>query len=299
MANQDRILEVNGHRLRVSNWEKVLYPRTGTTKGDVIAYSSAISETMLPHCRDRPATRKRWPDGVGEDGRGAFFFQKDLGESAPEWLRTGRIQHKDHVNTYPLVNDAATLVWLAQLASLEVHVPQWRFDAAGAPSAPDRMVFDLDPGDGVALPQCAEVAFLVRDLLRDMGLESVPVTSGSTGIHVYAALDGTQSSEQTSAVAKELARSLEAVHPHDITSSMRRDARPGKVFIDWSQNNAAKTTVAPYSLRGRAFPTVAAPRSWRELASPHVRQLEFGEVLDRVKRRGDPLAALLREGRAR
>lgn len=288
-----QIVTVGGRRIRVSNLQKVLYPSTGTTKGDVIAYYSAIASTMLPHCEDRPATRKRWPDGVGEDGKGGFFFQKDLGDSAPEWLATGQIQHKDHVNTYPLVNDEATLVWLAQLASLEVHVPQWRFSASGVPGNPDRMVFDLDPGQGVGLPQCARVAFLIRDLLRDMGLESIPVTSGSSGIHLYAALDGRQSSDEISAVAKELARALEADHPDDITSSMKRELRPGKVFIDWSQNNAAKTTVAPYSLRGRVTPTVAAPRSWRELASPHLRHLEFTEVLRRVEKRGDPLSALL------
>lgn len=293
MAKQEQLVTVHGRRIRVSNLQKVLYPRNGTTKGDVIAYYSAVAATMLPHCEGRPATRKRWPDGVGEDGARAFFFQKDLGDAAPDWVETGQIQHKDHVNTYPLVNDEATLVWLAQRAALEIHVPQWRFGASGTPANPDRMVFDLDPGDGVDLPQCARVAFLVRDLLRGMGLESIPVTSGSSGIHLYAALDGKQTSDEVSAVAKELARALEADHPDDITSSMRRDLRPGKVFIDWSQNNAAKTTVAPYSLRGRATPTVAAPRSWRELASPHLKQLEFTEVLARLDKRGDPLAALL------
>ncbi|QZY51776.1 ATP-dependent DNA ligase [Leucobacter tenebrionis] len=294
-AHRDRkqqTVEVGGHRIRVSNLDKVLYPSTGTTKGDVIGYYGAIAPTMLPHCRDRPATRKRWPDGVGDDGRGEVFFQKDIGDSAPDWVRTGRIQHKDHVNHYPLVNDEATLVWLAQLAALEIHVPQWRFDAEGEARNPDRLVFDLDPGDGVTLRECARVAFLVRDILRGMGLPSIPVTSGSKGIHLYAALDGTQTSDQASAVARELARSLEADHPDDITSSMKRALRPGRVFIDWSQNNAAKTTVTPYSLRGRIAPTVAAPRTWRELASPHLRQLEFHEVLERVARRGDPLAEL-------
>nr|WP_282851543.1 ATP-dependent DNA ligase [Gulosibacter sediminis] len=294
MAKRDQAVKVGGHRIKVSNLDKVLYPSTGTTKGDVIAYYSAIAETMLPHCRDRPATRKRWPDGVGPDGTGGSFFQKDLGDSAPNWLHTREVEHQDHVNTYPLVNDEATLVWLAQLASLEVHVPQWRFDASGSPQNPDRMIFDLDPGQGVPFKSCAKVAFMIRDILRDMGLESIPVTSGSSGIHVYAALDGTQTSDQISSVAKELARSLEADYPDDITSSMKRSLRPGRVFIDWSQNNASKTTVAPYSLRGRIAPTVAAPRSWRELASPHLRHLEFTEVLDRVEKRGDPLADLVK-----
>lgn len=293
VAKHEEALEVDGHRIRVSNLDKVLYPSTGITKGDVIGYYRAIAETMLPYCRDRPATRKRWPDGVGDDGRGESFFQKDLGGSAPEWVRTGRMQHKDHVNTYPLVNDTATLVWLAQLASLELHVPQWRFDASGEPGRPDRMVFDLDPGEGVSLPRCARVAFLVRDALRGMGLDAVPVTSGGSGIHVYAALDGSLTPDDASNAAHELARSLEAERPDEITSSMKRAVRPGRVFIDWSQNNAAKTTVAPYSMRGRIAPTVAAPRTWRELASPHLRQLRYREVLGRVAKRGDPLAALL------
>lgn len=293
MAKQ-QFLEVGGQRIRVTNLDKVLYPSTGTTKGHVIAYYSAIAATMLPHCEDRPATRKRWPDGVGEEGEGSFFFQKDLGDGAPDWLTTGDIQHKNHVNTYPLVNDEATLVWLAQLASLEIHVPQWRFDANGKPNNPDRMVFDLDPGEGVTVRDCARVAFLVRDILKDMGLTTVPVTSGSKGVHLYAALDGSWTSDQVSKVAKQLARSLEADYPDEITSTMKRALRAGKVFIDWSQNNASKTTVAPYSLRGRVRPTVAAPRTWRELASPHLRQLEFHEVLKRVAKRGDPLAELAR-----
>ncbi|GAB2556728.1 ATP-dependent DNA ligase [Leucobacter ruminantium] len=299
MPKHEQLVRVGGHRIRLSNLEKVLYPATGTTKGDVIGYYRAIAETMLPHCADRPATRKRWPDGVGEDGTGFSFFQKDLGEDAPEWVATGSIEHRDHVNDYPLVNDPATLVWLGQLAALELHVPQWRFGPDGVAMNPDRLVFDLDPGEGVPLADCARVAFLVRDILRDMGLTSVPVTSGSKGIHLYAALDGEQTSDQVSAVARELARSLEADHPDEITSSMKRALRPGKVFIDWSQNNGSKTTVAPYSLRGRTEPLVAAPRTWRELASPHLRHLDFREVLSRVKRRGDPLEALLDAAPAR
>jgi len=292
MASHEQTVEVGGRRVQVSSLEKVLYPATGTTKADVIAYYSAIASTMLPHCENRPATRKRWPNGMGENGDGEHFYQKDLGQGAPSWLATRHIQHRAHSNTYPLVNDEATLVWLAQLAALEIHVPQWRFDASGQPENPDRLVFDLDPGEGVDLAQCARVAVLVRDILKDMGFAAVPVTSGSKGIHLYAALDGTSTSDQASAVAKELARALEADHPSDITSAMKRALRPGKVFIDWSQNNASKTTVAPYSLRGRQTPTVAAPRTWRELASPHLRQLQFHEVLARVKKRGDPLADL-------
>jgi len=285
-------VKVGGRTLSVSNLDKVLYPADGTTKGDVIGYYAAIASTMLPHCRDRPATRKRWPDGVGLEGEGEFFFQKAIGDDAPEWVATGTIQHKQHANAYPLVNDEATLVWLAQLGSLEVHVPQWRFGSEGEALNPDRLVLDLDPGPGVTLRDCAHVAFLVREILQHMGLEPVPVTSGSKGIHVYAALDGKQTSAQVSAVARELARSLEADHPDQITSVMKRAVRGGKVFIDWSQNNASKTTVAPYSLRGREFPMVAAPRTWRELASPALRQLDYREVLQRVEKRGDPMLSI-------
>jgi len=293
MPKAPQTIQIAGRRLRVTNLDKVLYPRTGTTKRDVLDYYIAIAPVMLPYVEQRAATRKRWPDGVGDNGDGMVFFQKDLGEGAPDWVATADITHKDHVNTYPLVNDAATLAWLAQLASLEIHVPQWRFDADGKAQRPDRLVFDLDPGDGVDLRDCARVAFLVREVLRDMGLTAMPATSGSKGIHVYAGLDGSLTSDDASAVAKELARALEAQHPDSITSSMKKSLRPGKVFIDWSQNNAAKTTVAPYSLRGRVEPWVAAPRTWRELASPHLRQLRFDEVLQRVERRGDPLEAIL------
>lgn len=292
MADSQRTMRIGGRTLRVSNLDKVLYPADGTTKGDVIGYYRAIAAVMLPHCRERAATRKRWPNGVGESGDGHFFFQKDIGDGAPDWVATARIAHRDHVNVYPLVDDEATLAWLAQLASLEIHVPQWRFGPEREQLPPDRMVLDLDPGQGVDLRRCARVAFLVRDSLKGMGFASVPVTSGSKGIHLYAGLDGSLASQQASDVAHELALALEADHPDDVTSSMKRSLRGGKVFIDWSQNTASKTTVAPYSLRGRERPTVAAPRTWRELASPHLRQLGFREVLRRVERRGDPMAPL-------
>lgn len=292
MSGAKQTVRIEGRSLQLSNLDKVLYPATGTTKRDVIEYYRGISAVMLPHCRDRAATRKRWPNGVGADGSGDFFFQRDLGEHVPDWVEWRSVRHSDHTNRYPLVNDVPTLVWLAQLAALEIHVPQWRFGAGDEHRNPDRLVFDLDPGTGVTLRECADVARIVRKILSGMGLEAVPVTSGSKGIHLYAALDGRQTSDEASSVARELARSLEADYPDEVTSSMKRSLREGKVFIDWSQNNASKTTVAPYSLRGRAHPTVAAPRTWGELASPHLRQLDFREVLERVRRRGDPMAAL-------
>ncbi|WP_022899200.1 ATP-dependent DNA ligase [Humibacter albus] len=284
-------VEIDGHRIRLTNLDKVLYPETGTTKGDVLEYYARIAPHLIEQAHQRPATRKRWVNGVGTaEHPEQPFFQKNLDDGTPDWVPRVSIQHKDHANVYPLVNEPAVLTWLGQIAALEIHVPQWQAGPRGARRAPDRLVLDLDPGEGVGLRECAEVARWARDILGGMGLEAVPVTSGSKGIHLYARLDGSQSSDQVSAVAHELARALEADHADEVISTMRRVDRAGKVFIDWSQNNANKTTVAPYSLRGRAKPTAAAPRTWRELASPHLRQLSYEEVLNRVEQKGDPLA---------
>jgi bifunctional non-homologous end joining protein LigD len=291
MAGAKQQVEVEGRRITLSNLDKVLYPATGTTKGDVIAYYAAIAPHMIPHLRDRPVTRKRWVDGVGTDEHpGKMFFQKDLDAHTPEWVLRRAIQHRDHANDYPLANDVATLTWLGQIAALELHVPQWRFGRTGDVRRPDRLVLDLDPGPGAGLPECVEVAKAARAILRDMGLEPYPVTSGSKGIHLYAALDGSHDADRISEVAHELARALEADHPDLVVSDMRKALRTGKVLVDWSQNNPNKTTVAPYSLRGRSRPTVAVPRTWRELASPTLRHLEMDEVVARMRKRQDPLA---------
>ena len=292
-AERKQTVSVDGRAISLTNLDKVLYPETGTTKADVISYYAQIGPVMLPHLFERPATRKRWPDGIG-DGKKAptVFFNKDLGAGTPDWVPRRRIAHRDHDNYYPVVNDLATLTWLAQLAALEIHVPQWQFDSSGEPKNPDRLVLDLDPGAGVSLPECAEIARLVRDILRDVGHDPVAVTSGSKGIHLYAPLDGSLTFDQASEVARELALALEAEQPDRVISSMKRADRDGKVFLDWSQNNGAKTTVSPYSLRGRARPTVAAPRTWEELEAPDLRQLEYAEVLDRLATVGDPMASM-------
>ncbi|OJV82426.1 MAG: ATP-dependent DNA ligase [Cellulomonas sp. 73-92] len=282
-------ITVDGHRIRLTNLDKVLYPETGTTKGEVLDYLARIAPVLIPHARHRTATRKRWPDGVD----GPVFFQKNADASTPSWVRTHRITHTSSTNDYVLVDDLATLTWLGQTATLEIHVPQWQVGRAGAHLAPDRMVLDLDPGEGAGLAECAEVARLARDILRGMGLDPLPVTSGSKGIHLYAALDGRQDTDQVSAVAHELARYLEAEHPDLVVSDMKKSIRAGKVLVDWSQNNGSKTTIAPYSLRGRPHPMVAAPRTWEELEDPQLRHLAYDEVLDRVARDGDLLAPLL------
>jgi bifunctional non-homologous end joining protein LigD len=293
MARGEQLVRIGGRRLRVTNLDKVMYPETGTTKGEVIDYYTRIAEVLVPHVIGRPVTRKRWPDGVGtEDEPGMVFFAKDLERGAPSWVRRMPIAHSGGPKDYPLVGDVPTLVYLAQVASLELHVPQWRFAPDGGRGDADRLVLDLDPGPGVGLAECAVVAGWARAILEGMGLEPFPVTSGSKGIHLYTALPPGQSTEQASALANELARAIEADHPDLVVSSMKKTERPGKVLIDWSQNNGSKTTIAPYSLRGRSHPTVAAPRTWDELDDPELRHLEFTDVLERIEAIGDPLAPL-------
>ncbi len=288
MPGDETVVRIGGRRLRLTNLDKVLYPETGTTKGEVIDYYSRIAPLLIPHVTGRPVTRLRWPEGVDQPS----FFAKDLERGAPEWVHRMPIPHSTGAKDYPLIGDIPTLVYLAQVASLELHVPQWRFDADGGQGNADRLVLDLDPGPGVGLAECAEVARWARDILHGMGLEPFPVTSGSKGIHLYAALPGTQTSDQVTAVAKELARAIEADHPELVVSQMAKVMRPGRVFIDWSQNNGAKTTIAPYSLRGRPRPTVAAPRSWEELEDPELSHLLFDEVLERAESIGDLLEPL-------
>ncbi|MDF2747237.1 MAG: ligD [Propionibacteriaceae bacterium] len=296
-ATADQTVTVDGRLIKLTNLDKVLYPATQTTKADVLAYYAQVAGVMLPHLRDRPATRKRWPDGMGSgEQKPTVFFNKDLAKGTPDWVQRYKIAHRDHDNYYPVINDLATLTWLAQLAALEIHVPQWKFAPDGQPRNPDRLVLDLDPGPGVTLPECAEIAVLVRDILRDIGHDPVPVTSGSKGIHLYAPLDGSLSTEQASELARELAVALESEHRDRVISSMKRSQRDGKVFIDWSQNNGAKTTVSPYSMRGRERPTVAAPRTWEELASADLGQLSYTEMHSRIAELGDLMVPLADHG---
>ncbi|RVW03047.1 ATP-dependent DNA ligase [Rhodococcus xishaensis] len=278
---------IDGRRVAVSRLDKVLYPATGTTKGEVIDYYTAIAPAMLPHVVDRPVTRKRWPNGVDAPS----FFEKNLAASAPKWLTSHAVHHKDRTVRYPIIDSTAALAWIGQQAALEVHVPQWRF-VDGEPGPVTRLVFDLDPGEGAGLPECARVAIAVRDLVATLGWTAYPVTSGSKGIHVYVPLDRTLAPGGASTVARKVATSLEQLHPDLVTATMSKSVRDRKIFLDWSQNNPAKTTIAPYSLRGRAAPTVAAPRTWEELEDPLLRHLRFDEVLERYRRIGDLLADL-------
>ncbi|MDP0399943.1 ATP-dependent DNA ligase [Tsukamurella strandjordii] len=292
MAQTRENREVDGVNVQLTNLDKVLYPATGTTKSEVIDYYQAIAPFAVPHLRDRPLTRKRWPNGVDKTA----FFEKRLPSHAPAWIRRGAQHHSDGESLYPVVENTADMVWLGQQAALELHVPQWTFVIDGeteVPGPPDRLVLDLDPGPGITLDDCAALALRIRDLLAAMGLDGHPVTSGSKGMHIYSTLPDGLSSPGARKVAHAIASQLETESPDLVTASMSKDQRGGRIFVDWSQNSGSKTTVSPYSLRGRDHPWVAAPRDWDELTRPGLRQLEFHEVLDRARTDGDLLTPLL------
>lgn len=283
-------VQVAGRRLKLTSLDKLLYPSTETTKGEVLHYYAQVAEVLLPHLADRPVTRVRWPHGVADQS----FFEKNLPSGAPSWLPSVRV---DDV-TYPLVDDLAALTYLVNLNSIEFHVPQWTIDGDGEPQNPNRLVIDLDPGQGAGLRECSQVALMVRDRLGALGLELYPVTSGSKGMQLYAGLGGDLTCDQVRDLTQQLAQELTKKHPDLILWRMTKSLRPGKVFLDWSQNVAAKTTVVPYSLRGRETPTCAAPRTWDEVEAGAERagaleQLMFDEVLERVARDGDLLEGLL------
>ncbi|WP_213455267.1 non-homologous end-joining DNA ligase [Rhizomonospora bruguierae] len=290
-------VEVGGRDLDLSNLDKVLYPAAGFTKGEVIDYYSRVAPVLLPHLRDRVLTRIRYPNGVD----GPFFFEKNAPAGTPPWVRLERLpvpgSTKDReMLDYVVADDLATLVWLANLAALELHTPQWR---VGRP--PDLMVVDLDPGEPAGLAECAAVAVLFRERIAADGIEAYPKTSGKKGMQLLCPVAGTQPDEVVSGYAKRIAGELERQVPQAITARMAKRLRPGRVFIDWSQNSAAKTTVAPYSLRAQQSPAVSTPLTWDEVESGaqggrEVRPYRPVEVLARVEGRGDLLAPLLAKG---
>ena len=280
-------VEVDGRTIRFTHPDKVLYEATGTTKADVLEYFLAVAPLLMTYAGRRPVTRKRWPDGTDDKS----FFEKNLPSHAPDWVPRVAIEHSSRTVRYPVLDSPATLAWFAQQAALELHVPQWTLEN-NEPGRTRRIVIDLDPGEGVDLDTTAKVALRVRDLLSEAGLDSFPVTSGSKGIHLYARLDKAVTAASASKVAKQIAQSLAKQTPDLVTATMKRSIRDGKVFVDWSQNSGAKTTVAPYSLRGRAEPWVAAPRSWEELGDGGLAHLHWDEVLKRLDSDGDLLDGL-------
>jgi bifunctional non-homologous end joining protein LigD len=290
--------KVDGKTLSLSNLDKVLYPKSGFTKSQVIDYYARIAEVMLPHLVRRPATFKRYPNGVD----GMFFYEKHSPASAPDWVRTIAVPSKDGSHEpidYTEVRDRPTLIWAANLATLEFHVPLWRVTKdRPIPAPPDQMVFDLDPGPGTTIVECCQVAQWIAAKLKR---EVMAKTSGSKGLQLYTRLSRRSWDEATDE-AHELARAVEHEHPELVVSVMRKQLREKKVLIDWSQNNASKTTVAAYSLRARDEPTVSTPVSWDEVSTcikqkdPSVLRFEASDVLERVDRLGDLMSSL---GRSR
>ena len=293
-------VDVEGQTLALTNLDKVLYPDVGFTKGEVIDYYTRVSPVLLPHITNRALTFKRYPDGVDAQ----FFFAKNVPNGTPDWVRRAELPSpgstkKRETVTYPVADDLPTLVWAANLAALELHVPMWRIDVDGRPRNPDLMVFDLDPGPPATVVECCTVARHVRDVLDRDGLVAYPKTSGSKGLQLYVPLDAKAPWEDVHAYARKLAQRLEKEHPDLVVWNMKKELRKGKVLVDWSQNNAAKTTVAVYSLRARAEPTVSTPVAWDEVEScRRAEDLRFisAEVLERVEEHGDLFAPILEGG---
>jgi bifunctional non-homologous end joining protein LigD len=278
----------DGRTLKISNWDKPLFKQAGFTKGDLISYYARIAPAVLPHLRDRPLTLKRYPNGV----EAPYFYEKQSPSHRPDWVQTARVGSID----YTLAQDRATLVWLANLADVELHTS---LALADAPQQPTMLVFDLDPGPPADIVQCAEVALVLRGLFAALGLASVAKSSGSKGMQLYVPLNADVTYAQTKPFARRIAELLEQRLPELVVSRMTKKLRAGKVLVDWSQNDEHKTTVTVYSVRARERPTVSAPVSWDEVqrclddADPAVLSFETEEVLARFQRDGDPFAMLL------
>ncbi len=279
-------VEVEGRRLRLTNLDKVLYPEIGFTKGQVIDYYTRAAPWLLPHLRGRALTLKRYPNGV-ESGH---FYEKQKPSHAPEWVRSEPILAGDRTIDFVLCDDLATLVWLANLADLELHPS---LALARDPDAPTVLAFDLDPGPPAGIAECCEVALLLREVLSQLDLESYVKTSGSKGMQLYVPLNTEVTYDDTKPFAHGLARLLESQHKDRIVSVMKKSRRPGKVFIDWSQNDRHKTTVGAYSLRARERPTVSTPLSWDELDAPEELSFDSAQVLERLEDHGDLFAGVL------
>ncbi|MEV8067286.1 non-homologous end-joining DNA ligase [Streptomyces sp. NPDC085995] len=281
------ITEVEGRRVALSNLDKVLYPATGFTKGEVLHYYASVADVLLPHLRDRPLSFLRYPDGAD----GERFFVKNVPPGTPEWVTTAEVPRSAGAARMVVVQDLASLMWAANLVT-EFHTPQW---VVQAPGEADRLVFDLDPGAPATVVECCRVALWLRERLTADGISAWAKTSGSKGLHLVAAVRGA-SSERASEYAKGLAVEAEKAMPELVLHRMTRSLRPGKVFVDWSQNAARKTTAAPYTLRARGVPTVSAPVTWEEVARCEGGGgLEFRaeDVMGRVREFGDLMGAVL------
>jgi bifunctional non-homologous end joining protein LigD len=291
----DSTIEVQGKQLKLSNLEKVLYPATGFTKQQVIDYYVRIAPAMLPHLAGRALTRKRYPNGVDAE----FFYEKNAPQHRPDWVKTAPIWSEGNHRTvhYILADDLPTLVWLANLAAIELHPS---LALAKDITCPTMMVFDLDPGPPANIVQCCQVGIWLREIFDHFGLPSFPKTSGSKGLQIYVPLNTPTTYESTKTFARALAQLLEQEHPKMVVSDMKKSLRTGKVFVDWSQNDEHKTTVAVYSLRAREHPTVSTPVSWEEveiaLRKKDANRLVFEarQTVARVEKMGDLFAPVLK-----
>ncbi len=283
-----KVIEIAGRRLALSNLEKDLYPSWGFTKAHVLDYYRRIAAFMLPHLKDRALTLKRYPDGVGK----AFFFVKRCPDYHPVWAKTAEVRRgSSKMMTVCLANNLETLLWVENLASLELHVPLSR---TGSPETPDAMVFDLDPGEQATILDCAIVALILRILLTRLRLASYPKTSGQKGLHVYVPLNYREATfEDTKIFSKTVAVIMQKNYPDLVTAKMAKEQRTGKVFINWSQNDASKTMICVYSLRAREKPFVSFPLEWKELerlvrqGKPESLQVMYSEAVSRVEESGD------------
>ncbi len=283
-----KVVEIAGRSLSLSNLEKDLYPSFGFTKAHVLEYYRRIAKFILPHLKDRALTLKRYPEGVEKD----FFFEKRCPSRRPAWAKTAEVNRDDGESmTVCLVNDLETLIWVENLASLELHVPLAR---AGSPETPDSMVFDLDPGDQANILDCARVALILRDLLSHMQLTSYVKTSGKKGLHVYVPLNhGETTFKATKTFSKAVAEILQKNYPDLVTAKMAKEYRKAKVFINWSQNDPSKTMICVYSLRAREKPIVSFPLVWKELENlagrhdPEKLQVMYSEAVSRAEENGD------------
>ncbi len=290
----DSSIDVQGKQIKLSNLEKVLYPATGFTKQQVIDYYVRIAPAIIPHLAGRALTRKRYPNGVDEE----FFYEKNAPQHRPDWVKTAPIWSEGNRRTvhYILADDLPTLVWLANLAAIELHPS---LALAKDITCPTMMVFDLDPGPPANIVQCCQVGLWLREIFEHFNLQSFPKTSGSKGLQIYVPLNTPTKYEFTKTFAHALAQLLEHDHPDMVVSDMKKSLRTGKVFVDWSQNDEHKTTVAVYSLRARERPTVSTPVTWEEVErtikkkDPNLLVFEARQVVQRVEKMGDLSSPLL------
>jgi bifunctional non-homologous end joining protein LigD len=293
---ESRIVEVDGRELKLTNLDKVLYPKAGFAKGEVVEYYAKVGPTLVPHLNGRAVTLRRFPEGV--DDLDSAFFEKRCPKHRPKWVKTAKVKAGPEAGTidFCVCDSLPTLVWMAQLAAIELHPS---LSIARAPNRPTFLAFDLDPGPPADIVQCCEVAVRLRDLFSHFGLESFPKTSGSKGMQVYVPLNIKTSYEETKPMAKAIAQLLEKQTPDKVVSKMKKVERKGKVLVDWSQNHRSKTTIAAYSLRARERPTVSTPITWDEveatIGSGDASELVFeaGDVLERIEQHGDLFAPVL------